>query len=161
MLGIITQKRCTKCGEKKPLDEFTKDRRKKNGRGSCCSKCKSKSKLDWIHRNPEKNREYQKVFAKGRERRPQQITADKRKEYGLKEYGLTVAEYDEMFRKQNGVCAICKSGNKGRRLCVDHDHKTGRVRGLLCNPCNWALGHMRDDTSLLEKAIEYLKKMFV
>lgn len=51
-------------------------------------------------------------------------------------YGLTLEDYDKMLNSQNGVCFICKE-RKRRRLAVDHDHSTGRIRGLLCDVCNW------------------------
>jgi Recombination endonuclease VII len=65
-----------------------------------------------------------------------------------REYGLSVEEYDVLLEVQNGVCAICKRperriNNKSKKLqalSVDHDHNTGRIRGLLCNNCNWGLG---------------------
>jgi hypothetical protein len=100
----------------------------------------------------------------------------------LKRYGLTVEQFNAMLAAQNYCCAICKSdavGNKRngkgakRRLTegwptvaqqgdftwhVDHDHKTGKVRGLLCHSCNAALGLMRDDPARLAAMIEYLKR---
>jgi Recombination endonuclease VII len=75
-------------------------------------------------------------------------------------YGLTVEQYQEMVRQQNGVCAICgrppKGGKKTKRLSVDHCHKTGRIRGLLCTRCNIALGHV--ESSLLPQMLAYLAK---
>lgn len=88
--------------------------------------------------------------------------------YGLKKFGLTVEQYEEMFILQNGVCAICgkpevkkqattKGGaKKTSRLCVDHDHKSGKVRGLLCYRCNTGIGKLNDDPELLRKASRYL-----
>lgn len=58
-------------------------------------------------------------------------------------YDLTSAQYDAMFREQGGRCRICETEHN--RLCVDHCHETGRVRGLLCRSCNWAIGHLRDN----------------
>lgn len=78
-----------------------------------------------------------------------------------KNYGLSVEQYDELVQNQNGVCAICGSGAPSghkKRLNIDHCHKTGTVRGLLCDLCNRAIGLMRDDTALLTKAIHYLNK---
>lgn len=78
-------------------------------------------------------------------------------------YGITVEEYDQMLKIQNGRCAICdvsshetKTGKS--HLAVDHDHKTGRVRALLCSHCNAGLGAFRDDTVVLNKAVEYLNE---
>jgi hypothetical protein len=88
--------------------------------------------------------------------------ANKDKRYGedlKKHYGITLEDYNEMFSAQDGKCAICSGGPNGeKRLCVDHCHSTGKVRGLLCDKCNVGLGRFNDDLALLEKAIEYLKK---
>lgn len=78
----------------------------------------------------------------------------------IKKYGLSYEDYCSMLSQQAGVCAIC--GNKetyGRKknLSVDHCHTTGRIRGLLCSSCNIGLGKFKEDTALLEKALEYLR----
>jgi hypothetical protein len=60
---------------------------------------------------------------------------------------------------QEGVCAICGGINKdGRRLFIDHDHSTGKVRGLLCTKCNFGVGHFNDDVILLLKTVGYIEK---
>jgi hypothetical protein len=80
-----------------------------------------------------------------------------------KQYGMTLEGYNELLSKQGGVCAICKQPErvKVRRrltsLCVDHDHGTGKVRGLLCNNCNSGIGYLRDSAALLQNAIAYLQ----
>lgn len=72
-------------------------------------------------------------------------------------YGMTPEEYDELFSAQNGVCAICQQlCRTGRHLAVDHDHETDEVRGLLCAPCNTAIGLMEDDPERLIAAVKYL-----
>lgn len=74
-------------------------------------------------------------------------------------YGITSEEYDRILEYQGGVCYICRraKGNAKRRLSVDHCHSTGVVRGCLCSPCNKnVLGHLRDDTAALQRAIDYL-----
>jgi Recombination endonuclease VII len=73
----------------------------------------------------------------------------------LKRYGISPAEYDALLAKQGGACAICRRRTKGR-LCIDHCHVTGMVRGLLCNECNGALGYLRDDQASLVAALAYL-----
>jgi len=102
-------------------------------------------------------------------------TAEKRKDPTQKElwkeynrrsvlkakYGITAEEYDQMLLKQENVCAICgleAGGGRGAesRLAVDHNHETGKVRGLLCNNCNNGLGRFKDNPELLRKAIDYL-----
>lgn len=79
--------------------------------------------------------------------------------------GITVEEYDKMFKKQKGVCGICKNpetktnfNGTEYNLAVDHCHTTDEIRGLLCGNCNKALGSFCDDIKLLESAIKYLKK---
>lgn len=74
----------------------------------------------------------------------------------LKRYGITIEDWDRMFIEQGGRCAVCKETVD--RLCVDHDHKTGRVRGLLCLTCNFAAGALKDSVLLAESLIQYLKK---
>jgi Recombination endonuclease VII len=73
----------------------------------------------------------------------------------LKRYGISPAEYDALLAKQNGACAICRRHVKGR-LCVDHCHVIGMVRGLLCKECNGALGYLKDDQASLVAALAYL-----
>jgi len=92
-------------------------------------------------KNKEKRNEYSKV-------------------YHLKYcYGLTLEDYNRIHDTQNGCCAICgKHETKlNKRLVVDHCHKTGKVRGLLCEKCNHGLGRFEDNLTIIENAITYLK----
>lgn len=75
-------------------------------------------------------------------------------------YGITEAEYDKLLSDQEGCCAICHrhASALGEPLAVDHDHRNGRVRGLLCTDCNLGLGKFRDRVDLLEEAITYLQR---
>ncbi len=80
-------------------------------------------------------------------------------------YGITLAQYEAMLETQKHVCAICGQpetrvrGKRGlTRLAVDHDHVTGKVRGLLCAKCNAGIGHFNDSCLLLAKAIVYLRE---
>lgn len=95
---------------------------------------------------------------------------DAQKNYRLiGQYGITLDEYNAMLEKQDGVCAICgnpevkaqaRNGTNGIKnldsLLVDHDHKTGKVRGLLCYRCNTGIGKLNDDPNLLRKAARYI-----
>jgi len=75
-------------------------------------------------------------------------------------FGITLEKYKEILDRQKGLCAICQKEykpRKNRSLAVDHSHHTGKIRGLLCNVCNRGLGYFRDDISVLENAISYLK----
>jgi len=78
----------------------------------------------------------------------------------MKLYGITLDDYNKMFAEQEGKCSICGTHvcSTGRALAVDHDHETGKVRGLLCANCNTALGKFNDDVELLKKAIDYLRR---
>lgn len=74
-----------------------------------------------------------------------------------KVYGIEPEDYDRLYAAQGGRCAICRRATgKTRRLSVDHDHISGRVRGLLCKPCNQMLGHARDDVDFFYRAMRYL-----
>lgn len=70
-------------------------------------------------------------------------------------YGITTAEYNLMLSNQNGTCAICLRV-PDKSLCIDHCHVSGKVRGLLCNPCNKGLGLFKDNIDHLNRAIMYL-----
>lgn len=82
----------------------------------------------------------------------------------FRKYGITMEQYELMFDYQDGLCAICGQVETRRfkgsisRFAVDHNHKTGEVRGLLCSKCNVCLGYAQDDPKLLLKMINYLKK---
>ncbi len=111
----------------------------------------------WRERNPEK----QKAAAKAWLERNKEYAKSRHHKYALAAYGLTVENYNELLEKQNMCCAICKRDTptgKWKRFCVDHCHKTGKVRGLLCNECNRGMGLLKDDPSLLIKAANYLKE---
>lgn len=77
-----------------------------------------------------------------------------------KNTGCSVEQYNELFKKQNGCCAICgkHSSNLERSLAADHCHTSKSIRGLLCMHCNNGLGKFRDSIELLESAIEYLER---
>jgi hypothetical protein len=79
-------------------------------------------------------------------------------------YGITIQEFDRILIEQGGVCAICGKSEDmllngtPTRLSVDHNHSTGKVRGILCRKCNVGIGYFNDDVSLLERAYKYLSK---
>ena len=128
-------------------------------------------------RNKEKIKEYDKKY---RETHKEELK-ERRRKYHLKnkiernkairnwtlirDFGITEKDYQTFFKNQNGVCAICGTkesdlGNNGKikKLAVDHDHKTGKVRGLLCGRCNLMLGRLKDSINLLNCAIKYLQR---
>lgn len=77
----------------------------------------------------------------------------------FRKFGITREEYVNLFKLQGGLCAICRLARTGKHgnLVVDHCHRTGRVRGLLCNYCNTGIGQLMDSPDLLEKAAQYLR----
>jgi len=81
------------------------------------------------------------------------------KNYRCKKYGITPKIYNELFGKQDGCCAICgiHQSELPYTLCIDHDHITGLVRGLLCQKCNTGIGKFEDNPDLVERALYYLK----
>jgi len=118
-----------------------------------------KEELNAAHRkyraaNKEKCATYIKAYNKTH-------AADLKKKNRMKHlkhvYNITLAEYDQMLEAQSGVCKICGGINAdGRRLTVDHDHETGKIRGLLCSQCNAGLGFFKDNYFLLAVATKYL-----
>jgi hypothetical protein len=78
-----------------------------------------------------------------------------------REYGIDKDGYENLLKLQNGKCAICglhEQNHRNKVLNVDHNHKTKKVRGLLCNNCNRGLGHLKDNILFLENALAYLKE---
>lgn len=113
---------------------------------------KSEYLRDWNAKNPEYRKAYHKQwYAANPEYVWRRVLADR--------YGITSEQYEEMVRAQGGRCAICGTDNPGRKRtkwAVDHCHKTGRVRGLLCTKCNPGLGYFQDSPELLLAAARYL-----
>lgn len=102
----------------------------------------------WKQENPEKHKAQHN-------RRCKKRRADW---YLENKYGISRAQHDAVFKAQGFVCAICKTDAPPKDTWnTDHDHMTGKVRGLLCSNCNWMLGHARDDTGFLANAISYLQ----
>lgn len=120
----------------------------------------------WRTENPEKQAEYNKKwYWKNREHSLLKVR-EARKRNGVKWnlnkrlrlYGITLEAYNSILESQNGLCAICDRTLISKSSAVDHEHLTGKVRGILCSSCNRALGLLRDSDSLLLKAISYLRK---
>lgn len=73
-------------------------------------------------------------------------------------YDLSPEDYAQLFERQSGACAVCREKPSAQRLAVDHDHNSGRVRGLLCRVCNTALGAFCDSPERFDSAAAYLRK---
>ena len=125
-------KRCRDCGEWKPLEEFPRNKRLKDGRHTYCKPCHN---------------------TRGRETKERLYGGTRH--YHLKHrYGIGADDFDALVVQQGGVCAIC-----GRETPehVDHSHDTGAVRGILCFNCNGGLGQFRDSVDALVSAAAYLQ----
>ena len=140
---MIKLKKCTKCGSLKLHSEFDKRTASKDCLTSQCKICLRVKSMKVRKDNPETTR------AKNLKSR----------------FDMTIEQYNIIFLKQKGKCVICQKSEtiKDKRgsvkwLSIDHDHNTGKVRGLLCNSCNTGLGKMGDSIKVLESAIKYLKK---
>lgn len=110
---------------------------------------------DYYNSNPEyrnKTKKYSKKWVKNNPEQRKKYTRNSR----IRAYGISPERYKEMLEAQGNRCDICRKENK-RAMAIDHDHKTGRVRGLLCDSCNLSLGHIEID-GFLEKALEYIAK---
>ena len=169
-------KTCNRCGRLLPLSEYhtfkQRGTEELQHRGTC-KECFSISARNWekseqgkasLKRwkdlNADKIRQYRET-AKDRPIKGMSHKDYYRNCWLHSKYGITLAQYDEILAVQDGKCAICGNGKSVRKekefpLSVDHDHETGRIRGLLCHNCNVALGSLRNSVPLLQKAITYL-----
>jgi len=148
---------CKTCGVEKPFSEFYitqkagyvgKDgyTRTTNIYKAHCKECKKKQDLEYYHRMP---------LEKKRERRKKYHNPEYHRAYRLKSrYGLTTEDFSAMILEQNSCCKICNCTLDNPQ--VDHCHTTGKVRGLLCKPCNTSLGLLNEDTNTLRSMIKYI-----
>lgn len=149
-------KTCTKCKEEKPLDAFSSSSRCKDRVRGQCKPCRVKQEALRQRLNPEKGRSRQLAY---RRNNLEKVKCIERASRLRMKYGLTLGEYDKLFAAQLGQCAVCGTGPSGDspNFDVDHDHVTGKVRGLLCRSCNLGLGHFKDDPVLTQLATNYLR----
>lgn len=114
-------------------------------------KCASCYKRDLILKNPTKAKEINL--------RANKKAKARQKDWHLKrKYGISLSEFKDLMLKQGGVCAICYQPEVGQALSVDHSHKTGKIRGLLCDTCNTTLGKFKDNADRFISAAVYLAK---
>jgi hypothetical protein len=141
-IDVHTMKKvCFQCREEKLLVEFSINSHNKCGFHSWCKVCVREMAKKYARRYRRTNRSKGKVL--------------------LKMYGISIEDYNRMLVAQGGKCAICESestGAKGKMFfAVDHDHITGKIRGLLCVYCNQGIGNLKDDSDLLRRAASYLE----
>ena len=150
---IDNKKFCSKCNLYLSLDRFKKLTTKSSlekypdGYYWCCIDCYKK--IEWTYNIGEapNSRKFRR-----REKRMRRASVI---EYT---YGLKPEEYEQMVTSQKNLCAICGTKEEGNVLCIDHDHTTGKVRGLLCTNCNIGLGNLKDNVQIFQSAIAYLQK---
>jgi hypothetical protein len=150
-------------------DAFCNDKSRRTGKHPWCRDCRGRNSQDWYIQNKDKVVQQAKNWAqRNPEKRKRIYNRWRRKNMALMRQhvhqyrGLktTTAECEKLFLSQKGQCAICDTAwtPGSKMLSLDHDHKTGRIRGLLCDRCNLGLGKFRDDVSLLRRAIQYLEQ---
>jgi hypothetical protein len=172
---------CVRCGEKLAERDLS-PRIKLIG---VCYRCRGGHRRDaWRQRNPDKDRKAKSKWASSNPERVAEMKTAWRKAnlerfnetgkawkrrnpqamrvFRLRQYGLTVEQYETLLADQGGCCAICQSTKPRRKtqsdFCIDHDHATGAVRGLLCVKCNAGLGNFHDDPGQLLAAERYIQK---
>jgi DNA-binding transcriptional MerR regulator len=146
-------KKCKVCGEEKELDQFYKNKTYTDGYASKCKQCHIKQTTANYFKKPSINENNKKRYFDN-------IDAERNRDYKRK-YGISLDDYNEMLKKQEYRCKVCgehASDVSKKRLFVDHCHNTTKVRGLLCHNCNTMLGLAKDNTSILEEGIRYLKE---
>lgn len=132
----VGARRCPDCGLTKPLSEFPRNRSEASGYAGYCKPCHN---------------------ARGRESR-ERLHGGSREYHLRRRYGIGQVDVDRMLAQQNGRCAVCGKPDPEH---VDHDHRTGRVRGLLCFNCNQALGNVRDNLLVIYGLATYLKASLI
>jgi hypothetical protein len=152
---------CKTCAEEKPEDQFNRDRSKKIGRRGHCKVCENKKIRSRRAEDPEEIKQARRDQSKKfRQEQPEKARAIQRNSYLKWQYGMTSAEYDVKLASQGGGCYICEKTpqEEGQMLAVDHDHGTGKIRGILCQRCNTTLGRFQEDPKLLRKVANYIEE---
>lgn len=165
---------CNKCNLDKNIDCFYKHSSiKGGGLRKVCTECNTKYRLTKRKENPEKDKQNQKVWVSNNRqyvnnnwKNYRLLNKDKWKSVHLKRnFNMSLTEFQKILTDQNHLCAICKNpesiidkrNNVKRSLSVDHDHNTGKIRGLLCTNCNQGIGKLKDDPNILREAANYIE----
>ena len=145
----INEKYCKSCDTWKSVVDFHLDKTHSDGMRTECKSCR-RARVSQEQRLADIER------VKGYKRK----TFRSRQNTHLKwAYGIDLAAYEALLHKQGGVCAICQKPEvkkNATRLCIDHNHQTGEIRGLLCHKCNSAIGKLGDSPALVAAALRYL-----
>jgi len=150
MIALPDTKHCSRCERTKPMSDFQKNRKRKDGLQTYCKAC-CKDIYESTGQGQIRRDRAKKWYAENPERR--------RNTRYLQMFGITLDDYNRMLEEQGGVCVICGTDTPigvGKHFSVDHCHTTGDVRGLLCTNCNTGIGLFKDDPATLKSAIKYL-----
>jgi hypothetical protein len=171
---------CTKCKIDKSLDDFHNDKHTKDGKSYICKNCNSLARYGKPY-SDKRDKNIAKEFDDGTKLCSKcNLIKDKDSFYFMKKlnrhrsfcrecennttlkrvYKLSDDEFNQIVEKRrNNICEICNCENESNKnLFVDHNHSTGRIRGVICHNCNVAIGHLRDDVDLARRIIIYLEK---
>ena len=133
---MVSHKVCTKCKIDKPASEYTRRYDRRAGIRPCCKLC-------------------QRVIDGKRRKSEAGIKKYRKKAWKLQGIDITYDEYAAKYEKLGGCCEICNI--KFDTLCVDHNHETGGIRGLLCTSCNLGIEHFKESEQIMNNAIKYLQ----
>ncbi len=154
---------CTKCLKTKELNMFSTNKQGKGGLQPRCRECQKKYRREWYKANRELAKKINTAWSdKNPNHGKEWYKANKNKarNYQLKrDFGISIEEYGKMLELQGYRCKIClvDASKFNKVFAVDHSHKTGKIRGLLCGPCNSAIGLMKEKIEVFKSAISYLE----
>lgn len=155
---------CASCNKKKNITDFNKRGIGSKGQQLYRSYCKECHYLDRLGRLSKEERDLYKKSKKEKSLERRKLSKYSR-DYKMKQkntilktkYGIDYDDYQKLLKSQNGVCYICGC-TSDKALCVDHDHRTGKVRKLLCDRCNKTIGLVREDQTILENMKNYIEE---
>ncbi len=147
-------KRCPECEQKLLVKEFYKDRSKKEGVSTYCRECTNRYNLHY-----RKSKHGQEAVGRARRKYNESKHGREkaRRTHLSRRYDITLERFEQMCLDQEGHCLLCCRAVSHEDIQVDHDHKTGKVRGLLCGRCNKGIGFLGDTIKGLQRAIKYLR----
>ncbi|NJO48282.1 MAG: hypothetical protein HC840_01040 [Leptolyngbyaceae cyanobacterium RM2_2_4] len=158
-------KTCAACKAYQDLSLFGIDRNKKDGKNVYCKKCvreQSRERQPFRIKRPYDPIRAAKYRNSHSTEKRAKIAYDKRKSFLKQEYGISMEQYQKMLTDQDNKCAICErhSSTLRKTLAVDHNHINGKVRGLVCAPCNRTLGYLKIDETdkFVQNIISYFKR---
>jgi hypothetical protein len=163
----VNPKTCCSCGHSSPSVSFHRDSSRTDGMSTYCKACQVKKNKKYRHKHAEKFRVHSKwKYETNREaclkNGVEYYQENKEKVWAKKiqrAYGIDAIQFKAMLESQDGKCAICHTlGERkiAKKLFIDHCHKTGKVRGILCGNCNSLLGYAKDRSEILQNAAVYL-----